>query len=919
MAQSSTYYHSKNYPSTSTESNMHSGQQNRTQNQQPSRQSDSDNVYDNSSSVPFFYNNERINRPNNNYHHSQNRRNRWTPRHTQYTNRMPLPPQQQQSYAEDNQYENNQQVSSFNNRRINNSHSRYSNFSDTNNGNFYYHQQYYQQPIQQQFFYNSKSTQQNETEDSGKTENLRSTLIEQLRVNDYDCMICFSKIQREQPIWSCEVCYKMFHLFCIKKWANSEESGLEKEWRCPGCQKINNYVPNYLCFCRKKHDPLFMPGETSHACGDVCGKHLNTKSADCTHICTELCHPGPCPTCTAVVKRSCLCGSEKQSVVCSSQAIIKCENVCNKLKNCKKHSCNVICHPSSCDLCTDTVKQSCYSHGNEREVPCTADTSDTVHYTCDKICNKLLSCGNHYCQMQCHYGSCSSCPLLPENCKTCSCGKTLLTELLDVEQRTSCLDPVPVCNKRCHKTLECGPLTDKHTCESQCHNGICPPCEKTTVLKCRCGNTTKPVPCPEALLYDTRTNPFLCDRRCNKKKMCGKHRCTNLCCNQDIHICDLVCGKQLNCGIHTCTDLCHKSLCRKCMVNSYEELTCECGKSIIPPPVPCGTKSPTCTEKCQRTHPCGHPVYHSCHNEPECPPCTHLVSKMCVGGHTIRDNVPCHLKDVICGQLCGKLLVCGVHLCQRFCHTGTCLAPDQKCPLKCEVKRQSCPHSCNLPCHGRDPCPKTVCRYLVQAKCACGRLTKDVYCNTKPNDDQHRSVNNLAQSLTEALSVRTIDIVRKRNEPEYYQAPVLECDDDCKIAQRNRSFAQALNINVDEHRSQLQAGQALQYSDWLKDIARRNTDFVQMVEKCLQQLVDDTIKYKVSKRCYSFKPMKTQDRKFIHELAAFYNCETQAQDPEPQRNVVAFASFGTCKLPIQTLSDVVKREKLKVPPPVQLL
>lgn len=54
------------------------------------------------------------------------------------------------------------------------------------------------------------------------------------------------------------------------------------------------------------------------------------------------------------------------------------------------------------------------------------------------MCNKLLSCGHHRCTRTCHDGPCSECLLLPENCKTCACGKTTM----DNAYRTSCIDPV---------------------------------------------------------------------------------------------------------------------------------------------------------------------------------------------------------------------------------------------------------------------------------------------------------------------------------------------------------------------------------------------------------------------------------------------------------------------------------------------
>ncbi|CAF5164224.1 unnamed protein product, partial [Rotaria magnacalcarata] len=116
--------------------------------------------------------------------------------------------------------------------------------------------------------------------------------------------------------------------------------------------------------------------------------------------------------------------------------------------------------------------------------------------------------------------------------------------------------------------------------------------------------------CIEVIQYDPIKNPFCCERRCNKKKLCGKHRCNEQCCDRDVHVCEIICGKSLNCGIHKCEELCHKNFCRKCPINSYDELTCHCGQTVLQPPIPCGTKPPMCNYKCNRTHACDHPVYH---------------------------------------------------------------------------------------------------------------------------------------------------------------------------------------------------------------------------------------------------------------------------------------------------------------------
>jgi transcriptional repressor NF-X1 len=198
-------------------------------------------------------------------------------------------------------------------------------------------------------------------------------------------------------------------------------------------------------------------------------------------------------------------------------------------------------------------------------------------------------------------------------------------------------------------------------------------------------------------------------------------------------------------------------------------------------------------------------------------------------------------------------------------------------------------------------------------RCPCGRLVKDVVCNVKSNEsNEGKDDMDFTQSLVQALSVRTIDLSLARKQQQHQ--PQLECDDECRIIQRNKVLAQALSINLDEPRQSL-----IVYTDFLRDYAKKNVEFVQTIERQFTQLVEETQRHRVSKRCHSFKPMKTNERHVIHELASFYGLETQAMDPEPHRNVVAYASYGVCKIPPVLLSETIRREKLKVPPPVTLI
>lgn len=353
---------------------------------------------------------------------------------------------------------------------------------------------------------------------------------------------------------------------------------------------------------------------------------------------------------------------------------------------------------------------------------------------------------------------------MPSNLTKCPCGKTSMRDLLLKNKiiRTSCKDPVPTCDKPCEKLLQCPHNTnerttiDFHVCQSKCHVGECGACEREVQVSCRCGKETEMVKCSES---ESIKESKRCTRRCQKKKSCGRHQCTEMCCNDKDHICMQVCNKPLSCGIHRCEELCHRGPCKRCLVASFEERVCHCGATIQYPPIRCGTKPLECSNKCARTHACDHPVSHNCHWEEECPPCSYLTSKMCMGNHEMRHNIPCHMKDVSCGKTCNKQLVSCSHRCQRTCHKGECSdSAADKCTQPCQKPRPHCDHVCGAPCHEGEPCPDTVCQEIVLVKCKCGLKSKQIKCGTKMYGAGQVMFENLASQIKEMLTCKSIDV-----------------------------------------------------------------------------------------------------------------------------------------------------------------
>ena len=131
----------------------------------------------------------------------------------------------------------------------------------------------------------------------------------------------------------------------------------------------------------------------------------------------------------------------------------------------------------------------------------------------------MLPCGNHACQSLCHQGPCPDCPMLPSKLLLCPCGKSKMKELLLKNKiiRTSCLDPVPVCDKRCERILHVTEDDEIHMCQQQCHTGDCDECRQSIKVKCRCGKDTYSVECSKSNLL----SPFCLSelKVCNYKDL----------------------------------------------------------------------------------------------------------------------------------------------------------------------------------------------------------------------------------------------------------------------------------------------------------------------------------------------------------------------------------------------------------------
>ncbi|KAM7279977.1 hypothetical protein ACFE04_007111 [Oxalis oulophora] len=735
---------------------------------------------------------------------------------------------------------------------------------------------------------------------------------DKLSKGSVECMICYDMVRRSAPIWSCTSCYSIFHLNCIKKWARAPTSvdlSVQKNqgfnWRCPGCQLVQHTSSKdirYVCFCGKRPEPPSDLYLTPHSCGESCGKPLE-KHADgreedhCPHACVLQCHPGPCPPCKAFAPpRPCPCGKKVITTRCSDRkSVLSCGQRCDKLLECGRHKCEQNCHVGPCDPCQVLVDAPCFCKKDAQIVLCgdmvvkgEVRVEDGV-YSCSSTCGKKLGCGFHNCAELCHPGPCGECELMPSRIKSCYCGKTRLQD-----ERQQCIDPIPTCSSTCGKALPCS----LHYCNDVCHAGNCPPCVVLVTQKCRCGSTSRTVECHKTVMDNEK---FTCDKHCGRKKNCGRHRCNERCCpltnsnnlsgDWDPHFCQMACGKKLRCGQHSCENLCHTGHCPPCLETIFADLTCACGRTSIPPPLPCGTPPPSCQLPCSVPQSCGHSSTHSCHFG-DCPPCSMPIAKECIGGHVVLRNVPCGSKDIRCNKLCGKTRQCGMHACNRTCHPAPCdtiagTEPGLKasCGQTCGAPRRDCRHTCTALCHPSALCPDVRCDFPVTISCSCGRMTANVPCDAGGANGIYTADTVYEASIVQKLPapLQPVDLTGKRIPLGQRK---LACDEECAKLEKKRLLADAFDITPPNLEA-LHFGENSALSDLLVDLYRRDPKWVLAVEeRCKYLVLGKSRVPNSSLKVHVFCPMMKDKRDALRVIAERWKLAIYSAGWEPKRFII---------------------------------
>ncbi|CAH0049799.1 unnamed protein product, partial [Clonostachys solani] len=723
---------------------------------------------------------------------------------------------------------------------------------------------------------------------------------------NYECVICTDEILRDSKIWTCSSCWTVFHLKCAKTWLQNEKKKAEARaleapqtqpytWRCPAYRCASSEEPrSYHCWCGKEVNP---PPTSSalapHSCGQTCTKPRGT----CPHPCPLACHAGPCPPCDAMgPEQSCFCGKNASRKLCREtdyQNGWTCKEECGDLLPCGEHMCPKPCHPGLCGDCNVLVDARCYCGSVEKPLACYKLDEPQQSYSaaegtwfegtfsCNQQFERSYDCGQHKSSDPCRPLDelLPHCPFSTDVVSHCPCGKTPLEELID-QPRSSCEDPVPHCDKPCEKLLKCG-----HFCNAKCHLGDCPTCIQDIDVTCRCGRTTT-----TSLCHQGEVESPLCLKTCQAILSCGRHRCGEHCCPGEKkaterqaakrkqrfagpahveaeHLCTRICGRALKCGSHDCQQLCHRGACASCPEAIFEDISCACGRTVLQPPQPCGTRPPECRFPCRRETQCGHPpVAHSCHpNDTECPKCPYLTFKLCACGSEEVSNTPCHLQEVHCGSVCGKKLKCG-----KRCHKeGECEkegAPGRTCDQQCAKPKLFCDHPCQNNCHGQTPCNESSpCASKVTLSCPCGQHTQQVKCLTSSSNPT----------------------------PE---RPEIKCDDECLRQERNRRLAAALNIDTTTPLTN-----HIPYQDETLVLYRELGSWAEAQEREFRVFSQSTDEVRIR-----YKPSPQRQRQFLHLLAEDFGLEHQSEDTGSHRHVVVFKGPRFVSAPSKTIAQCVK-------------
>jgi hypothetical protein len=212
-----------------------------------------------------------------------------------------------------------------------------------------------------------------------------------------------------------------------------------------------------------------------------------------------------------------------------------------------------------------------------------------------------------------------------------------------------------------------------------------------------------------------------CNLRCVNRLACG-HACLQKCHSDLLHnavVCLEPCTRSLSGCDHSCPKRCGDTCPGKCLVNVYQkDRTLPCGHPM--PNLPCWQSQDLSTIRCV------------VRVDKKIPGCDHVVPLSCY--------VDVESKGYRCVVQCRSNLPCG-HTCKRMCYRCVTATPEGaehnhgKCEQRCGRPHSTCAHTCNLPCHGDEPCPP--CQAPCEVRCSHSNCPRKCYEPCTPCAEEH--------------------------------------------------------------------------------------------------------------------------------------------------------------------------------------
>lgn len=248
-----------------------------------------------------------------------------------------------------------------------------------------------------------------------------------------------------------------------------------------------------------------------------------------------------------------------------------------------------------------------------------------------------------------------------------------------------------------------------------------------------------------------------------------------------------------------------------------------------------------------------------------------FTKRYCHGRHEQRNIIPCSQKDFGCGLSCNKPLKCGRHKCIKICHAGACESDVEICKQNCTKQRIMCPHQCNAPCHLDSSCPDTMCRETIDVSCQCGLRKQTRTCHEFSSDYRKINLHQLASGMAQMQNGGIVELSDVLGPIKLTNNKTLECNEECRVAERNRRLAIGLQIRNPDLPSKLQP----KYSEFIRSWVKKDPKLVTIIHDRLTELVKLAKDSKQRSRSFSFPSMNREKRQLVHEMCAMFGVESK--------------------------------------------